>query len=126
MVVPNYPSSSEALCDVSEPPCFYSVMLIASRQTPKLENHSWSAVQDCLFNIFTTNPHIWRPTPPSATQGTHHAMVTGTPLTLREKSRLRVFEYRILRRIFGPKRDENGEWRWLHSKELHICTIHLI
>ena len=32
-------------------------------------------------------------------------------LTLREKRRLRVFENRIPRRIFGPKRDENGEWR---------------
>jgi hypothetical protein len=30
-------------------------------------------------------------------------------LILREESRLRVFEDRILRRIFGPKRDENGE-----------------
>ena len=30
-------------------------------------------------------------------------------LTLREESRLRVFENRILRRILGPKRDENGE-----------------
>ena len=27
--------------------------------------------------------------------------------------------YRILRRIFGPKRDENGEWRGLHNEELH-------
>ena len=32
-------------------------------------------------------------------------------LTLREERRLRAFENRILRRIFGPKRDENGEWR---------------
>ena len=32
-------------------------------------------------------------------------------LTLREECRLRVSENRILRRIFGPKRDENGEWR---------------
>ena len=40
-------------------------------------------------------------------------------LTLREESRLRVFENRILRRIFGPKRDENGEWRRLHDQELH-------
>ena len=39
-------------------------------------------------------------------------------LTLREESRLRVFENRILRRIFGPKRDENGEWRRLHNEEL--------
>jgi hypothetical protein len=30
---------------------------------------------------------------------------------LREEHRLRVFEYRVLRRIFGPKRDELGEWR---------------
>jgi hypothetical protein len=37
-------------------------------------------------------------------------------LTLREESRLRVFENRILRRIFGPKRDENGEWRKLHNE----------
>ena len=40
-------------------------------------------------------------------------------LTLREESRLRAFENRILRRIFGPKRDENGEWRRLHNEELH-------
>jgi hypothetical protein len=40
-------------------------------------------------------------------------------LTLREECRLRVFENRILRRIFGPKRNENGEWRRLHNEELH-------
>jgi hypothetical protein len=40
-------------------------------------------------------------------------------LTLREEHRLRVFENRALRRIFGPKRDEvKGEWRKLHNKEL--------
>jgi hypothetical protein len=34
--------------------------------------------------------------------------------------RLRVFENRVLRRIFGPKRDEvTGEWRKLHNEELH-------
>jgi hypothetical protein len=41
-------------------------------------------------------------------------------LTLREEHRLRVFENRVLRRIFGPKRDEvTGEWRKLHSEELN-------
>jgi hypothetical protein len=41
-------------------------------------------------------------------------------LTLREQHRLRVFENRVLRRIFGPKRNEvMGEWRTLHSGELH-------
>jgi hypothetical protein len=42
-------------------------------------------------------------------------------LTLREEHRLRVFENRVLRRIFGPKKDEiTGEWRKLHNEELHI------
>jgi hypothetical protein len=42
-------------------------------------------------------------------------------LTLREENRLRVFENRVLRKIFGPKRDEViGEWRKLHNEELHI------
>jgi hypothetical protein len=41
-------------------------------------------------------------------------------LTLREEQRLRVFENRVLRRIFGPKRDEEtGEWRRLHNEELY-------
>jgi hypothetical protein len=41
-------------------------------------------------------------------------------LALREEHRLRVFENRVLRRIFGPKRDEmTGERRKLHNKELH-------
>jgi len=40
-------------------------------------------------------------------------------LTLKEERRLRVFENRVLRRIFGPKREEvTGEWRKLHNKEL--------
>jgi hypothetical protein len=41
-------------------------------------------------------------------------------VTLREEHRLRVFENRVLRRIFEPKRDEmTGEWRKLHNEELH-------
>jgi hypothetical protein len=36
------------------------------------------------------------------------------------KGRLRVFENKVLRRIFGPKRGEvTGEWRKLHNEELH-------
>jgi hypothetical protein len=39
---------------------------------------------------------------------------------LREECRLRVFENKVLRRIFGPKRDEvTVEWRRLHNKELY-------
>jgi len=41
-------------------------------------------------------------------------------LTLREESKLRVFENVVLRKIFGPRRDEvMGGWRRLHNKELH-------
>jgi hypothetical protein len=40
-------------------------------------------------------------------------------LILREEHRLRVFENRVLRRIFGPKREEDGSWRKLHNDELH-------
>jgi hypothetical protein len=39
-------------------------------------------------------------------------------LTLGEEQRLRVFENRVLRRIFGPKREEDGSWRKLHNDEL--------
>jgi hypothetical protein len=40
--------------------------------------------------------------------------------TLKEEHRLRMFERRVLRRIFGPKRDEvTGEWRKLHNEELN-------
>ena len=40
--------------------------------------------------------------------------------TLREERRLKVFETRALRRIFGPKRDKvTGEWRKLHNEELN-------
>jgi hypothetical protein len=40
-------------------------------------------------------------------------------LTLREEHRLKVFENRVLRRIFGPKREEAGAWRKLYNDELH-------
>jgi hypothetical protein len=41
-------------------------------------------------------------------------------LTLREEQKLKVFKNRVLRKIFGPKRDEvTGEWRRLHNKELN-------
>jgi hypothetical protein len=38
---------------------------------------------------------------------------------LGEEHRLRVFENRVLRKIFGPRREEEGSWRKLHNDELH-------
>jgi hypothetical protein len=39
---------------------------------------------------------------------------------MREEVRLRVFENRVLRRIFGPKRDEvTGRWRRIHNEEIY-------
>jgi hypothetical protein len=38
---------------------------------------------------------------------------------LREEHSLRVFENRVLRRIFGPKREEDESWRKLRNDELH-------
>jgi len=41
-------------------------------------------------------------------------------VTLREEYRLKIFENRVLRRIFGPKREEVvGNWIILHNEELH-------
>jgi hypothetical protein len=48
-------------------------------------------------------------------------------LTLREEHRLRVFENRVLRRIFDPKRGEvTGEWRRLQPRGFMICNPHKI
>jgi hypothetical protein len=49
----------------------------------------------------------------------------GAKLTLREEHKLRVFENRILGRIFGSKRDDMTEgWRKLHNEELHnLCSL---
>ena len=49
-------------------------------------------------------------------------------LTLKEECRLRVFENRILRRIFEPKKDDNGEWGRLHNEKLHsmYCSPNIV
>jgi hypothetical protein len=47
--------------------------------------------------------------------------------TLREEQRLRVFENRVLRKIFGPKREEDGSWRKFHNDKLvTACILHRI
>ena len=51
------------------------------------------------------------------------------PRILREERRLKVFESRVLRKIFGPRRDEvTGEWRKLHIEELNdlYCSPNIV
>jgi hypothetical protein len=48
-------------------------------------------------------------------------------LILREERRLKVYEIRVLKRIFGPKREDvTGKWRKIHNEEVNamICTAH--
>jgi len=50
-------------------------------------------------------------------------------LTLREEGKLRVFENRVLRRVFGPKREEvTGQWRKLHNEEFNglYCSPNIV
>jgi hypothetical protein len=54
-------------------------------------------------------------------------MVVKLGHTSREERKMRIFETRVLKRIFGPKRDEvTGEWRRLHNRELYACIPHQI
>jgi hypothetical protein len=102
---------------------FYGEEFLAQCPTSKLKDHPLSAVHNCLFNIFAATLHIWRPSPPSAPEDapcrgdkepTYKTMILPVvlytcktwSLTLREEYRLRVFENRVLMKIFGPKRDE--------------------
>jgi len=60
---------------------FYSEELLAPRPTPKLENHPFSAVPGCLFNIFAATLHIGGRSSIRNLR-TRHAVVTGTHLSL--------------------------------------------
>jgi len=61
-------------------PSFYGGALLAPHPTPKLENHLFSAVRDCLFNIFAAILHIGGRSPIRNLR-TRHAVVTGTQLS---------------------------------------------
>ena len=87
--------------------CYYSVQnLLSSRllsKNLKIKIHRTLILPDVLYGCET-----WS-------------------LTLREERRLGVFENRVVRIIFGLKRDElRREWRKLRNEELNDCTAHQI
>jgi hypothetical protein len=83
----------------SENACYYSVQnLLSSRLIPK--NLNIKIYETVILPVVLYGCETWS-------------------LTLREEQRLRVFENRVLRKIFGPKREEDGSWRKLHNDELH-------
>jgi hypothetical protein len=47
----------------------YGEESLVPRPTPDLEDRPLSTVRDCVINIFAATLHIWRPSPPSATEG---------------------------------------------------------
>jgi hypothetical protein len=85
----------------------------------KSRNACYRSVQNLLFSRLLskyTNIRVYRTV---VLPVVLYGCVTWS-LTLTEGQRLRVFENRVLRGIFGPKRDEvRGEWRRLHNEELN-------
>ena len=86
---------------------FYGKELLATRQTPKAEDHPLSALSDCFFSIFAATLHIGGRSS-IRNQRTRHAVVTGTEL-----SRVDV-DYHILAEIF----QESG---WKAHSALRKC-----
>jgi hypothetical protein len=83
----------------SENACYYSVQnLLSSRLISK--NLKIKIDKNVILPVVLYGCETW-----SSTLGVEH--------------RLRVFENRVLRRIFGPKREEDGSWRKLHNDEVH-------
>jgi hypothetical protein len=79
--------------------CYYSVQnLLSSRLTSK--NLTIKIYKTVILPVVLYGCETWS-------------------LTLREEHRLRVFENRMLGRMSGPKREEDGSWRKLHNNELH-------
>jgi sorting nexin-29 len=83
----------------SENACYYSVQnLLSSRLI--LENLKIKIYKSVISSVVLYGCETWS-------------------LTLREEHKLRVSENRVLRKIFGPKREEDGSWRKLHNDGLH-------
>jgi hypothetical protein len=91
---------------------FYVVIFIAA----------FLRAKQAYIRVYITMTLMKRFTKPVTLNIILHVVLYGCEtwsLTLREEHRLEVFENRVQRRIFGPKRDEvTGEWKKLHKEEL--------
>jgi hypothetical protein len=80
--------------------CYYSVQTLLSSRLPS-KNLKIKIYRTIILPVVLYECETWS-------------------LTLRKEHRLKVFEKRVLRRVFGPKRDEvSGEWRKVHNEELN-------
>ena len=76
---------------------------------------SWAGV---VGNRISVKARLWGPGPIICASRRYGCETWS--LTLREERKLQVFENMVLRRIFGPRRDEvTGKWRRLHNEELN-------
>jgi hypothetical protein len=80
--------------------CYYSVQNLLSSRLISKKNLKIKTYKTVILPVVLYGCETWS-------------------FTLEEEHRLRVFEIRVLRRIFGPKREEDGSWRKLHNDELH-------
>jgi hypothetical protein len=80
--------------------CYYSVQTLLSSHLISKKKLNIKICKTVIFSVVLYGCETWS-------------------LNMRDDHRLRVFESRVLRRIFGPKRDENGSWKKLHNDELH-------
>ena len=95
----------EIKCRLKVEICYYSAQTFVSSRL--LSKNSKIKIYKTIFPVMLYGREAWF-------------------ITLKEELRLSVFENRILRRIFGAKRDPNGEWRSLHNEEIHSLYNHLI
>jgi hypothetical protein len=87
---------------------FYGEGSLGPRPTPKLEDKPFSAVRNCLYNIFAAALRIWRPSPPSATWGRAMRVLTWDPLP-----RFHSDEYSSRNRLGCHNPDDHEFKAWL-------------
>ena len=112
---------------------FYGEELLASRPTPKLEDHLVSAVRECLFNIFSNYPPYLEAVPPSATWGravswwqgpTYHC--DRDPFITVTVSQLSLWQGPTYHCDRNPLITGKGSWRTLYNEELYNLHPHQI